>query len=97
MVVTVRTTAGHEGRERQMLQTYVGDLQQIATRLHDEFSDLSHRCIQRCVHDTFKCAEHLGIRVTPGLVEGVAREHLRAMVKSAPTSAPGPAGYGRPL
>ncbi|MDT0303643.1 hypothetical protein [Streptomonospora wellingtoniae] len=72
-----------------MLQTYpVGDLQRIAGRLQDEFVGLglSHRCVERCVHDTWKCAEHLGFTVTPGLVERVAREHLQAMVKSAPPS-----------
>lgn len=70
-----------------MLQTYpVGDLQRIAGRLQDEFAGLSHRCVERCVNDTWKCAEHLGYTATPGLVERVAREHLQAMVKSAPPS-----------
>ncbi|MDA8370548.1 MAG: hypothetical protein M0026_11880 [Nocardiopsaceae bacterium] len=65
----------------------VGDLQQIAVRLRDEFNALPHRCVERCVSDTWKCAEHLGLQVTPGLVEGIAREHLRAMIKSRPPSA----------
>lgn len=70
-----------------MLQTYpVVDLQRIAVRLHDEFTVLSHRCVERCVNDTWKCAEHLGFMATPDLVERVAREHLQAMIKSAPPS-----------
>ena len=30
------------------------------------------------------CAEHLGIRATPEVIERVAREHLLALVNSAP-------------
>ena len=71
-----------------MLQTFpVQDLRQISARLHDEFSGLSHRCVERCVSDTWNCVEHLGITVTPHLVERVAREHLEAMVNSVPPSA----------
>lgn len=70
-----------------MLQTFpVQDLSRISARLHDEFSALSHRCVERCVSDAWNCAEHLGITVTPHLVERVAREHLEAMVKSVPPS-----------
>lgn len=70
-----------------MLQTFpVQDLRQISARLHDEFSGLSPRCVERCVSDTWNCVEHLGITVTPHLVERVAREHLEAMVKSVPPS-----------
>lgn len=64
-----------------MLQTFpVQDLSRISARLRDEYSALSHRRVERCVSDTWKCAEHLGIAVTPHLVERVAREHLEAMV-----------------
>ena len=70
-----------------MLQTFpVQNLRQISARLHDEFSGLSPRCVERCVSDTWHCAEHLGIPVTPHLVERVAREHLEAMVNSVPPS-----------
>ncbi|MBB6172768.1 hypothetical protein HNR23_002828 [Nocardiopsis mwathae] len=70
-----------------MLQTYpVRDLQEVTARLHDEFSVLSHRCVERCVNDSWKCAEHLGYQVTPSLVEGLAREHLQAMINSQPPS-----------
>ncbi|WP_017612556.1 hypothetical protein [Nocardiopsis salina] len=72
-----------------MLQTFpVQDLSRISARLHDEFSALSHRRVERCVSDTWKCAEHLGVPVTPDLVERVAREHLEAMVNSVPPSRP---------
>ena len=72
-----------------MLQTSpVQDLRQISARLHDEFRGLSHRCVERCVSDTWNCVEHLGIAVTPRLVERVAREHLEAMVNSVPPSQP---------
>lgn len=68
-----------------MLQTFpVQDLSRISARLHAEFSDLSSRCVERCVSDTWYCVEHLGIPVTPHLVERVAREHLEAMVNSVP-------------
>ncbi|MFE9245372.1 three-helix bundle dimerization domain-containing protein [Nocardiopsis sp. NPDC006938] len=71
-----------------MLQTFpVQDLRQISARLHDEFSGLSPRRVERCVTDTWHCAEHLGITVTPHLVERVAREHLEAVVNSVPPSA----------
>ncbi|GHD26779.1 hypothetical protein [Nocardiopsis kunsanensis] len=64
-----------------MLQTFpVQDLSRISARLHDEYSALPHRRVERCVSDAWKCAEHLGIAVTPHLVERVAREHLEAMV-----------------
>lgn len=72
-----------------MLQTFPvqdQDLRQISARLYDEFSGLSHRCVERCVSDTWHCVEHLGIAVTPHLVERVAREHLEAMVNSVPPS-----------
>ncbi|MFW5417043.1 hypothetical protein J0910_10540 [Nocardiopsis sp. CNT-189] len=70
-----------------MLQTYpAADLQQVARRLNDEFSSLAPGNVHRCVHDTWKCAEHLGFQATPGLVERVARERLQAMVMSRPPS-----------
>ncbi|WP_116247291.1 hypothetical protein [Nocardiopsis sp. FIRDI 009] len=79
-----------------MLQTFpIQDLRRISARLHNEFSDLSHRCVERCVSDTWNCVEHLGIAVTPHLVERVAREHLEAMVNSVPPSHPGGAARRR--
>ncbi|GAA3747684.1 hypothetical protein HDA32_001549 [Spinactinospora alkalitolerans] len=70
-----------------MLKTYdAGDLQQVTAQLRTEFDALPHKCVERCVADTWRCAEHLGFKVTPGLVERVAREHLQAMIKSEPPS-----------
>ncbi|NYH51175.1 MULTISPECIES: hypothetical protein [Nocardiopsis] len=70
-----------------MLQIFpVQDLRRISARLHGEFNALSRRCVERCVSDTWHCVEHLGITVTPHLVERVAREHLEAMVNSVPPS-----------
>ncbi|GAB2496484.1 hypothetical protein [Nocardiopsis aegyptia] len=70
-----------------MLQTFpVQDLPKISARLHDEFSGLPRRRVERCVSDTWNCIEHLGITVTPDLVERVAREHLEALVNSVPPS-----------
>lgn len=80
-----------------MLKTYQPvDMQRVTDRLLNEFQALSQRSVERCVSDTWRCAEHLGFKVTPGLVERVAREHLRALVKSEPpsTARPRPSGRG---
>jgi hypothetical protein len=58
----------------------------IARRLTAEFLDFSNDTIARCVADVWACVEHLGLEVTPPLVERVAREHLTARVKSEPPS-----------
>jgi hypothetical protein len=58
----------------------------ITLRLTDEFMVFSADTIARCVSDAWACAEHLGLEVTPPLVERIAREHLTAMVKSEPPS-----------
>jgi hypothetical protein len=58
----------------------------VTTRLSAEFSTLSRATVERCVFQTWMCAEHLGLPVTGGLVEGLAREHLHAVVKSVPPS-----------
>ncbi|TQN32302.1 hypothetical protein FHX37_2253 [Haloactinospora alba] len=69
-----------------MLHTHLtGDSQQVTVRLHDEFNALSRLCIERCVHDAWRCAEHLGFRVTTGLVERLARERLHAVLNSEPS------------
>ncbi|TDQ48219.1 hypothetical protein [Actinorugispora endophytica] len=74
-----------------MLRTYQPvDLQRVIIRLRMEFKSLPQRSVERCVTDTWRCAEHLGFEVTPRLVERVAREHLRALVKSEPPSAARP-------
>ena len=58
----------------------------ITRRLTVEFMVFSTDTVARCVFDAWACADHLGLEVTPPLVEGIAREHLTAMVKSEPPS-----------
>jgi hypothetical protein len=58
----------------------------VTTRLSAEFCALSRATVERCVWQTWMCAEHLGLPVTGGLVEGIAREHLHGVVKSVPPS-----------
>ncbi|GLU48043.1 hypothetical protein [Nocardiopsis ansamitocini] len=74
-----------------MLKTYQPvDVQRVTARLHTEFQVLPQRSVERCVADTWRCAEHLGFEATPALVERIAREHLRALIKSEPPSTPQP-------
>jgi hypothetical protein len=70
------TVAGRQDEIRHM----------ITQRLSIEFVVFSQDTVDRCVADVWACAEHLGLEVTPPLVERVAREHLTAMVKSEPPS-----------
>ncbi|HLU96037.1 MAG TPA: hypothetical protein VKZ89_04275 [Thermobifida alba] len=70
------------------------DMRRVTARLRTEFQILPRRSVERCVTDTWRCAEHLGLEATPSLVERVAREHLRALVKSAPRPATGPDRLG---
>jgi len=58
----------------------------VTARLSAEFSALSRATVERCVIQTWMCAEHLGLPVTPNLVEGIAWEHLQAVVNSVPPS-----------
>lgn len=62
----------------------------ITQRLSDEFLAFSATTVGRCVSDAWACAEHLGLEITPHLVERIAWEHLTAMVKSEPPSGPCP-------
>jgi hypothetical protein len=56
-------------------------------RLCREFPQLAPETVQRCVQDVGRRGRHLGVDLTPRLVEVVAREHLVSMVKSEPPSA----------
>lgn len=60
--------------------------QTITDRLTVEFVAFSPDTIARCVFDAWACAGHLGLEVTPPLVERFARERLIAMAKSEPPS-----------
>ncbi|MEY9210866.1 hypothetical protein ABH917_000312 [Thermobifida halotolerans] len=78
-------------RGARMLKTdQPAAMQRVTARLRTEFRILPPRSVERCVTDAWRCAEHLGFEATPGLVERVAREHLRALIKSAPQPAPRP-------
>ncbi|HEX6471006.1 MAG TPA: hypothetical protein VF069_18040 [Streptosporangiaceae bacterium] len=68
--------AGHQPEVRQT----------IAQRLTVEFMGFSPETVARCVSDAWACARHLGLEVTPPLVERFARERLTAMAKSEPPS-----------
>ncbi|MEV7010309.1 hypothetical protein [Streptosporangium sp. NPDC051022] len=56
----------------------------VSARLAAEFLTVPLGTVDRCVADVRACAEHLGIEATPEVVERVAREHLLALVNSAP-------------
>jgi hypothetical protein len=59
----------------------------MVRRLCREFTELTPETIERCVADVGLRGRHLGVDLTPQLVELVAREHLMSMVKSEPPSA----------
>jgi hypothetical protein len=56
----------------------------VSHRLASEFLTVPTDTVDRYVVDVLACAEHLGIDVTPDIVERIAREHLLALVNSAP-------------
>ncbi|MBT2226758.1 MULTISPECIES: hypothetical protein [Nonomuraea] len=56
----------------------------VSLRLAEEFLTIPVDTIDRCVADVCACAQHLGISPTPDVIERIAREHLLAIVNSAP-------------
>jgi hypothetical protein len=56
----------------------------VRSHLAAEFGNVPVHTVHRCVDDVWACAEHLGIEATPEIVARIAREHLLAMVNSAP-------------
>ncbi|WP_326824414.1 hypothetical protein OHA77_32300 [Streptosporangium sp. NBC_01639] len=56
----------------------------VNSALTAEFVTVPLDTVARCVADVRACAEHLGVDATPEIVERVAREHLLALVNSAP-------------
>ena len=64
------------GAQAQVLRTDSTASDTVTNRLTAEFPALAPATIARCVTDTWICAEHLGLAVTDGLVEMLAREHL---------------------
>ncbi|WP_433354124.1 hypothetical protein ACQP25_11445 [Microtetraspora malaysiensis] len=61
-------------------------LEPVSARLAAEFLTVPAERVSRCVADVWACTEHLGLRATPATVEWIAREHLLALVNSAPPS-----------
>ncbi|ACZ89787.1 hypothetical protein [Streptosporangium roseum] len=56
----------------------------VSARLAAEFLTVPLGTVARCVADVRACAEHLRVDATPEVIERVAREHLLALVNSAP-------------
>jgi hypothetical protein len=61
--------------------------EEMVKRLCRDFAELTPETVERCVSDIWLRGRHLGLDLTPQLVELVAREHLLSMVKSEPPSA----------
>lgn len=79
-------------------QTDPAGSEALTRRLTAEFPALASDEIERHVTETWICAQHLGLAVTPRLVEPIAREHLLGVVNSVPPSgrlAPVQAGAAR--
>ncbi|GAA1007064.1 hypothetical protein Aple_067630 [Acrocarpospora pleiomorpha] len=60
--------------------------QPVSAVLAAEFTAVPRPTVERCVADVLACAEHLGVEVTTAIIERIAREHLLAMINSAPPS-----------
>jgi hypothetical protein len=87
--VTQRAVAGAQAQRTSPSEPQAG--QAVIRRLAAEFPMLTPAVVGRCVGQTWRCAEHLGLAVTAGLVERIAREHLLGMVNSVPPSSREPA------
>ncbi len=81
--VMQRAVAGHTYRVRQTDPT---GSERVTQQLSAEFPALAAADIERCVGDTWICAQHLGLAVTARLVERIARERLLGVVNSVPPS-----------
>jgi hypothetical protein len=86
MQAVVRRASTSTGRAAGSARPEPAVGENVTAQLAGEFSALSRTTVQRCVRETWMCAEHLGLPVTDGLVEQVAREHLRGVLNSAPPS-----------
>jgi len=81
--VMQRAVAGHSSGIRQTDPT---DSERVTRQLSAEFPALTPSDVERCVSDTWICAQHLGVAVTARLVERIARERLLGVVNSVPPS-----------
>jgi hypothetical protein len=88
--VIQRATLG--AHAQQILRTDSATSDTVTHRLTIEFPGLASATVERCVTDTWICAEHLGLTVTDGLVEMLAREHLLGLMNSVPPSGGRPVG-----
>ena len=70
-----------------MSPTQCGVPPAIVRRLCHDFAELSPETVERCVSDVGLRGRHLGVDLTPKVVELLAREHLVSRVKSEPPSA----------
>jgi hypothetical protein len=82
--VIERAVAG--AQVQRVLRTDLAASETVTSRLTAEFPALAPATVERCVTDTWICADHLGLAVTAGLVERVARERLLGLVNSVPPS-----------
>ncbi len=84
--VVQRAVTGAQTQRLLRTDSAYSDSDTVANRLTTEFPALATATIERCVTDTSICAEHLGLAVTDGLVEMLAREHLLGLMNSVPPS-----------
>jgi len=82
--VIERTVAARQVHRDRMADP--AESERVTRRLTAEFPALAPGDIERCVAETWICAQHLGLAVTTRLVERVAREHLLGLVNSVPPS-----------
>jgi hypothetical protein len=90
--VIQRAVTSGSGQARQVLRVGSAASETVTNRLTTEFPALAVTTVERCVTDTWICAEHLGLTVTDGLVEMLAREHLLGLMNSVPPSGRRPLG-----
>ena len=57
----------------------------VRVRLCARFPDRTAE-VTRQIEVAIACAEHLGVPVTPGLVDGLVTEHLRARAAARPAA-----------
>ncbi|WP_433500380.1 hypothetical protein ACQP1K_08845 [Sphaerimonospora sp. CA-214678] len=76
--LTVRICGGRRPEPRRDL------MDSVIARLAAEFPTVPAAVLSRLVVDVRACAGHLGLDVTPEIVEGVARERLLGLVNSTP-------------
>ncbi len=69
-------------------------IEHVRIRLYERFPGRAAE-VARQIEVAIACAEHLGVPVTPALVDGLVTEHLRARAASRPVSPAVPTLHGR--